>query len=323
MNQLVEGIHEEHEMHELHAEEHHDAEHDHEAAKDNSWQAAEQAHQALLNLVENQTTTLLTQDNPMFTLFKEHAIGQKETLEVGCIDERCGHQHEGYTVGLGGAGILWDEAKRGDYVNFLVDKAVADGVSKVSIDAHEGCGAAKLYLTSVAGKENPTAEEVNQAAIEFTQQLKNEIAAEIAKRGLSIGVDQGFLASTDMLGSADFHDAIGAAVDTTEKFDSTRRENHEGQDLPPMFNINGTFDAEHTAANVGVALNIAFGDHGFGSRFTKERPFVVTLIVNSNDQVSVDKSALAAEKIKQAAEKRSEFAEGKIVIKVIDAKEVL
>lgn|GEM_PF-2679145 len=53
-----------------------------------------------------------------------------------------------------------------------------------------------------------------------------------------------------------------------------------------MFNLNGTFNFEHTLANVGVALGIAFGDHGFGSnKFTEQRPFILIVVHQDNQNL--------------------------------------
>jgi|GEM_PF-3189550 len=120
---------------------------------------------------------------------------------------------EGLHLGLGGAGILWDETKEAEYVNYIIDRAVQGEVKKITVRAHQGCGAAKLYLTG-KGETDLTDGQVNIAATEFTQNLTAAIAAEIAQRLIiNISVESIFLTTSQMQGPSSFHNAVGIAID--------------------------------------------------------------------------------------------------------------
>lgn len=308
------------------AAEHHDghahAEHDHDAAKAESWKAAAENHASLLRAFGGQEDLVVTPDHAVFPVLKEHIVAQHEILEVGCIDEGCGHQGGGYHIGMGGAGVLVEKGNLDGYVNHIVDKAVADGVKKIKIDAHEGCGAAKLALNA-AGVEAPTAEDVNTHAQKFAGELAALVTAEVQKRGLQVTVEQGYLSADKMIRPAEFHNATGVSFDTTKSFDPTRVTETAVEDLPPLFNIDGSYDLDHTVANVGVAKGIAFGGHGFAERFTKEQPFAIVVVRNSADAASVEQSQKAVTALRAYLEKQPEFAEGKIVLKTVDIKSAI
>lgn len=297
----------------------HGAEHDHSHEMDTAWQAAGEAHTAYLNMFDGQREAVLTPDSALFAVFEEHVVQKNDTIEVICIDERCGHRSEGYNIGIGGSGILVSPEKKAAYVKYIVDTAIAKRVKKIVIDAHEGCGAAKLSL----GQGTHSDEKVNDTAKVFSNGLADEVRAELKARSREdVVVEMSFRSFEEMHAPASFHNAVGIMVDTTGQFDPTRRKDKVGSDLPPVFNVNGIYDYDHAMANVGVALSIAFGGHGFGpDRFSSERPFVITLVHDGG----VD-SADLSEKIDQtvakfakdySAEKHVEVAD-KISVKVLN-----
>lgn len=296
-------------------------EYDHSAGMDAEWQRVFDAHRSYLRAFEGQFMHIVTTESPLYPILKEHLVTQNEMLEIGCIDERCPHQGVGMHIGLGGDGILVPAEMRPKYVTYLVDVAHRRGVKTIKIDAHEGCGAAKLFLKS-QGTNNPTDEQVNEAARRFAETLASELREELQRRQISadqIVVETGFLSFEEMDGPADFHNAVGAMVATTGWIDPTREKGHMGADLPPMFNVNGIFDINHAVANVGVALGIVFGSHGFGvTRYSKERPFIITIKINTADEASVQRAELFKEKIDLFVKSLPEEQQERVVLNVLD-----
>lgn len=293
----------------------HGADDEHHQAVEAAWLRAEANHSALLRMFGGQKEVVLSEQHAEFPVFVEHVVTQNNVLEVGCIDERCGHQHEGFHLGLGGAGVLVPIELKAKYVSYIVDKAQADNVEKIQIDAHQSCGAAKIAVES-AGSDIP----VDTFAQDFTEKLAEKVKAEVAQRGLQITVEHGYLTDEDMLPPTKqgLHNAVGISYDTTGKFDPTRRSVNEGDDLPPLFNIDGSFQLQHALDNVEVSRMIAFGGHGFAGKFTQDRPFVIVVVRDSSDEASIKKAQEAVADLEKYLETRPEAAEGRMVLKIVD-----
>lgn len=135
---------------------------------------------------------------------------------------------------------------------------------------HEGCGAVRGVY---AGAKNITAEEAEADALAWAKELEAELGGDGEIEILPVAPKE-------------FHNAQCAYIVFTENFNVQAA----GEVLSPGFVISGTaVDMDHVAAQVGVAVSIAFGSHGFGDRFTKEHPFV--LVVVANTEMDVQKIA--------------------------------
>jgi hypothetical protein len=167
---------------------------------------------------------------------------------VRCIDERVPGG-----INIAGSGILLEE-------NTLLARlrdAHADGVF-----SHAECGAAKLYANK-AGLD-PT------RADEYGKEFATRIAAKL-------GVP--YRGHLDVSPSG-LHIARAAYYDGTGSFDPTR---HAG--LPPGFVVSRRYhDVGYALDEIRVALSIAFGDHGFGDRFSGAEPFHLVAIGRTPDE---------------------------------------
>ena len=236
------------------------------------WGKVEPAYRNLQALFAESAVVTLAPNNKQFEAFNQHFIVENEQLTIGCIDERCKHEGHGLNIGLGGAGILIPKEQFDQYVAFIVHTAINKKVKHIVINAHEGCGAAKLSL----GKADATNVDVKDHALQFARKLQAAVAQAIP----GINVVEKLVSSAEMMAPELNHNAVGATVDLTGEFDAARMSDTEANDLPPMFNVNGQFDFEHAVANVGVALSIAFGGHGFGAeRFSADRPFLIVVVL--------------------------------------------
>lgn len=177
-----------------------------------------------------------------------------EDHSVRCIDEGTpGGIH------IAGSGILLSTEDKKNELERIIEELRGAGVD--GIYSHEGCGAAKLYLSGLPKEE--------QGKKDYTEHAK-DWAAKLA--GI-LGVPyKGHI--TDLKRPKEFHNARIAYFDGTGKFDPFKT-----PEIPDGFIISRYYlDPDYAKAELAVALSIAMGDHGFGEKFTKDSPFIIAPI---------------------------------------------
>ena len=180
-------------------------------------------------------------------------------IAVRCIDE-------GTPEGLhsAGSGILRDKAE----VASAFKKA---GVTEIT--SHDGCGAAKLYAKAKGLDESK--------ADEYGKQWSEEIAKEL-------GIPYRHIPAEEMQRPKEFHIARVAYYDGTGTFNFG-----DGKTFPPGFIISRKIQSEQDSlAEAGVTLDIAFGDHGFGSLITETDPFIFVVIGKDKEDMELIKKEL-------------------------------
>ena len=224
---------------------------------------------------------------------KKEAFREPKEMVVACIDEGCthhAHKAEGPILNLAGSGILYPVEHT---VDLLKDKDIA------VITSHDGCGAA-----SIAGKDPYT----------YTAEVVRLVNEYRAEKGMSL-VKHEHIPAENMTRSELFHEATAIYYNFGENlFDATRVQDADGNELLPKgFTIDrGHFSEENSLKELGVSIDIAFGDHGFGERFTKEQPLVIVFVASKMDEEQ--ERALAY------IQSRKEFQDGKIVIDYLEDK---
>jgi hypothetical protein len=164
---------------------------------------------------------------------------------IRCIDE-------GTPGGLhsAGSGILRDKAE-------VLNAFKKAGVTEIT--SHDVCGAAKLYARAKGLDETK--------ADEYGKRWSQEIAKEL-------GVSYHHIGFAEMQRPKDFHIARIAYYDGTGTFNFG-----DGKIFPPGFIISRKIQSEKDSlAEASVALNIAFGNHGFGALITENDPFILAAI---------------------------------------------
>lgn len=165
-----------------------------------------------------------------------------------CIDEGT----PGGDMRSAGSGILVEGEDR---VKFLAELKRA-GVEEVT--SHAGCGAAALYRE----KMGITDKSVDEVAQEGARKIAEELGVPY----------KGHI--TELARPKEFHNARVVYVDGTGSFNPSVVEG-----LPAGFVISRRFmTPEQARAEAGIAISIAFGDHGFGKKFTEKEPLVVVTI---------------------------------------------
>ena len=173
---------------------------------------------------------------------------------VCCMDERTP-----YGVHSAGSGILLSDK---DF-----DKYFQESGSD-SISSHDGCGAAKLYAKKMGLVGNPDL---------IAREWAEKKAKEKGVPHVHLGVER------------PFHFARVCYYDGTGKF------NYDGiNGLPEGFVVGRKYMSKDSSlAEVGVAKDIIFGDHGFGEELLNaENPFMFVAIADTEKEMAAFKKEL-------------------------------
>ena len=177
--------------------------------------------------------------------------GQEHTL--CCMDE-------GVPQGdmrSAGSGILTEGAQREEFIAKLRAAGIKD------VTSHEGCGAAGLYRE----RHGITDRTVDEVAIEQAKKMADELGVPY----------KGHV--TELTRPAEFHTARVVYVDGTGRFNPSRV-----TELPAGFVVSARFmTPEQALSEIQLAMKIAFGEHGFGDKFTQDDPLVVITIGDSTE----------------------------------------
>ncbi|MCX6720432.1 MAG: hypothetical protein NTW11_01355 [Candidatus Staskawiczbacteria bacterium] len=157
-----------------------------------------------------------------------------------------------------GSGMLLSDAE----FNKLFEESEAD-----SISSHTGCGAAKIYAERNGLSGDPD---------EIAKQWAQEKAKELGVPYVHLEVDK------------PFH------YERVCYYDGTGNFNYKGvKGLPPGFVVGRKFmEKGASLAEVGVAINIIFGDHGLGGLLNEENPFVLAVVADNQKEMEELKKEL-------------------------------
>lgn len=189
----------------------------------------------------------------------------KKPTKVVCVDERVHiSDPEEPEICIAGTLVLMNPDQRKKTITKL-KLHNADGVT-----FHEGCGACALF--KAAHPEDPRS----------VLQIARDTAREVAKELDSEDLDRvGFSEKADipMEGIPDFHHARIIIVDGSGRFN------------PAILGIKDPFqssiyyhpDREYTASEIEVMLDIAMGDHGFGTDRFAQDPLLILVVGHETD----------------------------------------
>jgi len=188
-----------------------------------------------------------------------------------CSDGRC--LHNGETFCMAGSGILLDGEE--------FKQLIKDHGNIKCLTSHDGCGAAKIAFESY--KEKKLLPENITTADEFAKWWTKSKAEEY-------GLDYQHISASEFNDSN--HHEAGLMVDSTGMFNS---ELVDG--LPNVFvsqSANCTKDS-YVRDEINILTSIAFSDHGFGQRITKEDPFYIFICAkNQTDKIRLTNIAQEA-----------------------------
>jgi len=200
----------------------------------------------------------------------------KDLRSVVCMDEGCAHKDINGEAKfcIAGSGILYPAANEEGRI-----KAVAELFSRlgaVDITSHGGCGAAGLAYKRDFPNGNPTPEQIE----EYAKDWAKKVAAEMGRLGHEESYTH--ILAEDMERPVEFHNARVVYFDNIGGFNPNKEIG-----LPMGFVIERKFEtAEYALEELKVAVNIAFGHHGFEDRFTKDLPFIIIVFAENEAELA-------------------------------------
>lgn len=221
---------------------------------------------------------------------------------VVCMDEGTAHKDINGEAKfcLAGSGILYPAADENDRLEKVGKLLIERGVSDIT--SHGGCGAAGIAYR----RDFPDADMHENLAAkieEYARTWSDKLADKI--RELGHPADRTHVSAEDMERPVEFHSARVAYFDGVGGFNPNKEIG-----LPMGFVIESVYlPAEYAAEELKVAVNIAFGHHGFGELFSNDLPFIIIALVKDGDNLETMKTEIAA-----VLAGNENFKEGKIKI---------
>lgn len=201
----------------------------------------------------------------------------KDLQCVVCMDEGTAHKDYGgeNKFCLAGSGILFPANSEEDRIQKVAQLFVDLGISEVT--SHDGCGAAGLAYKRDFPGTNPTAEQIENYAKNWSKMVSEEMGR--------LGHEENYshILAEEMERPAEFHVARVVYYDGIGGFNPNKEIG-----LPMGFVIERKYlSADYALEELKVAINIAFGHHGFGeARFSQALPFII--IPMSDSQVGLE-----------------------------------
>ncbi|HBP00199.1 MAG: hypothetical protein UU48_C0001G0060 [Candidatus Uhrbacteria bacterium GW2011_GWF2_41_16] len=224
-----------------------------------------------------------------------HAFEGREK-KVCCMDEGIS---EG-VIRTAGSGILLEGTDRLAFIEAMKKNNIQ------GIQSHEECGAAALFKKQ-KGIEGKTTDEI---AIEHAKQLAHEIGVPYL----------GHISASEMKRPKEYHHARVLYYDGTGRFQP-----HALNGVwPNGFVVSRRFLTEEASLReVALALDIAFGDHGFGKKFSTRESFLIIAIGDTKkDGFSATQMEEELMKLQQQLFRSRDIRSGRIEIRDFSAPEM-
>lgn len=271
--------------------------HDHEKEKEKSFLAA---RESIAGLSQEQIDATLKND-PNY----EKARDVEAPCVIVCMDEGCamkvGSLNEQPVLAIAGSGCLCEAENKDERAKKLAKalfKYAQDrGLKKLILTAHDGCGAGGLAHKRDHAGEAAASATTDREVVDLLLLVEDHF------KGLSnyeIDLEFRNISKDNMARPASFHNAVAAMWDTrSDRFFNPKLL----EDFPQTFLIHELYDDEGDPvtspfAQLQVACNIAFGDHGFGAQtdtrdfgFSPEYPFTI-ILVGSKEELPVKRKQL-------------------------------
>ena len=190
----------------------------------------------------------------------ERAYKKEDSLiTLGCVDD--GLRKLGGIIPLPASGLLF--LKENDLIEFIKKRKVD------VITTHVGCGAALVWAREKYGL-HVTQKRADELAMKYIQFIASK--AKIQYRHYF---------REDMARSQKYHAARMVFLNNVQnRFYPSRI-----KELPSAFSIErfATLNFKKAEKELELVIKIAFGEEGFGERFTEEKPFIIVCCLNEND----------------------------------------
>lgn len=231
-----------------------------------------------------------------------------EYNRIVCMDGGVYMKKDGFP--LAGLGILGPgETEEGRLEN-AADVIINSGHNINQLEVHSGCGAVKKACERDNPGEEPTDEKIKAKGKDWTDKLVKKLKSKNKEIIVRHILDK------EMLRPIKVHNEVGLYYDLTGKFNPGRLKN-----IPQGFGINrGVLEnvmgkearevKDYCSKALGLACEIAMGDHGFGrKRFTEKTPFTVFVVANNDGQLGDLKK-----EVENSLKDNKDFEEKRIIV---------
>jgi hypothetical protein len=223
---------------------------------------------------------------PIANLRQAFAPGNER---ITCIDAGVVMAGSGKSgLALAGSGILFPAGSWAERLARVADLCLAVGVREVT--SHEGCGAAALaYERDGRPSEYSTSDRYGQA---WSRSLQERISSRCERPAAYRHIAAGEMARPMV-----FHDCRVTWFDCTGRFTPG---NLSGQ-LPQGYLIDRGDVIRHAVTaeersypwvELAISIELALGAIGFGERFTPEKPFLVVVVADNEEDWAALRSEL-------------------------------
>jgi hypothetical protein len=204
---------------------------------------------------------------------------------VVCMDEGTAHKDLG---GLGkfcvaGSGILLPAANEEERIKKAAELFKKIGIQNVS--SHGGCGAA-----GIAYKRDFPEKHVNSITPNEIEEYAKNWSKKVSEEMVRMGADAEYthILSDEMERPVEFHTARVVYYDCVGGFNPNIEIG-----MPMGFVIErANLEKDYALQELGVAISIAFGHHGFGELFDSENPFVLIALAKNADDLEKFKTEI-------------------------------
>jgi len=213
---------------------------------------------------------------------KMMSLDNGEILEIICMDGRLNESEKQSRVYArdGGSGILRAAEGLEKIAEDYMRAAMELGVSTIRLTSHSDCGAWNL-----SGKDQKGGEK-------FYAELQQALVKKISEADLPIEVIFEHIPN-------DKHNKEGAGlcgshVERAVYYAALPSFNPQAvPGLPTGFVVSREyFSPNYAITNTAIAIKIAFGEHGFGERFSDGQPFLLVAVARSEEKLEEAKAEL-------------------------------
>jgi len=221
---------------------------------------------------------------------------------VVCMDEGTAHKDINGEAKfcIGGSGILFTADNDEDRLEKVAKLMIEQGV--VNITSHGGCGAAGIAYK----RDFPNANEHENLASkieEYAKMWSDKLADKIKELGHP--AERTHILAEDMERPVEFHNARVVYYDAVGGFNPNIEIG-----LPMGFVIERAYlPVEYANEELRIAVNIAFGSHGFKELFSTIFPFIIIVLAKDKNDLEKIKNEVSA-----VLDQNEDFKQGKIKI---------
>lgn len=221
--------------------------------------------------------------------------------ELCCIDEGVANiEDHTNKMSMAGSGILFPANSYEERLNRIAELCINKNITEIT--SHDGCGAAKIAWNKDGGETGTGIKSPDEYGKKWSKDLTKRINEKLLAAGKSDNAAYKNLDKNQMTRPSEFHDARAVWFDATGEFNP-----YSSKNIPQGFLIDyglaknegeNKKEKKYPFDELKIAINIAFGEHGLGNKFTAENPFIIVVVSKDESELKNLKEKIA-KKIKE------------------------